>query len=212
MARKVLSLLCVFALMTVMGCQDAAKKPSTPQEPKKAENKQLTSSERRTMAYRSATLAKSVDGVKNATVIVNSFGISDNLAPNSEENPGNIGAPENVPAQKNQGANIDKNNSNKAKMEKRADKDGIIVIIGLDLDKKISDNSNKRKVVKKKVIKKIRDSDTRISQVIVMPDSTTLKSINNIMASVIAGKSIPKLENDLRELNTRLKKQPPVFE
>lgn len=190
--RKIFTLLlCIsFLLISLMGCQTTAKKPMTPQRKPGVTTKkpttEMTASERRVMANKLSKMAENVKGVKRASVIVSSIGMT------------------------NTGTKATTNkmtNTNAA----RTNYSGQVVMVGLTLEPTATRDAATIDKTKSTVANKLKASDRRISQVLVTTDPTMIKRINDVAAGIIEGKPIQNYQNDINDITNKLKKQRPAF-
>lgn len=190
--RKVFTLLlCIsFLLISLVGCQTAAKKPMTPeQKPGAAVKKpstEMSASDRRVMANRLSKMAESVNGVQRASVVVSSIGMT------------------------NTGVNATSNkmtNTNAA----RTNYNGQVVMVGLTLEPSAKRDPATINKIKSTVANKLKASDRRISQVLVTTDPNLIKRINDVAAGIIEGKPIQDFQRDINDINSKLKQQRPTF-
>jgi hypothetical protein len=215
--KKLLSLVLILVLFSFAGCQKAAEKPALPEKkPEPVNNNELSAAERRTMAFKLAKTARDVDGVQSATVIISSIGMTNNLpsevndARDPDNNMNDSSDFTNEPRNNNESNNTANNQENTSNLNNSSvDYSGIVVIIGLDLNSSVKNNN--ANIIKKTVMNLIKASDERISQVIVISDSSIVKRFNNIASAIINGEPINNFENEVKDLNRQLKEQKPTF-
>ena len=190
--RKIfILLLCVsFLLISLMGCQTTSKKPMTPARKPgvtaKKPTTEMTASERRVMANKLSKMAENVKGVKRASVIVSSIGMT------------------------NTGTTATTNkmtNTNAA----RTNYSGQVVMVGLTLDPTATRDAATINKIKSTVANKLKASDRRISQVLVTTDPNLIKRINDVAAGIIEGKPIQNFQSDINDISSKLKQQRPAF-
>ncbi len=190
--RKIfILLLCVsFLLISLMGCQTTSKKPMTPTRKPgvttKKPSTEMTASERRVMANKLSKMAENVKGVKRASVIVSSIGMT------------------------NTGTTATTNkmtNTNAA----RTNYSGQVVMVGLTLDPTATRDAATINKIKSTVANKLKASDRRISQVLVTTDPNLIKRINDVAAGIIEGKPIQNFQSDINDISSKLKQQRPAF-
>jgi len=190
--RKIFTLLlCIsFLLIGLIGCQTTAKKPMTPERKPGVTTKkpttEMTASERRVMANKLSKMAENVKGVKRASVIVSSIGMT------------------------NTGNNATTNkmtNTNAA----RTNYSGQVVMVGLTLEPTATRDAATINKVKSTVANKLKASDRRISQVLVTTDPNLIKRINDVAAGIIEGKPIQNFQNEINDITGKLKQQRPAF-
>ncbi len=190
--RKIFTLLlCIsFLLISLMGCQTTAKKPMTPERKPGVTTKkpttEMTASERRVMASKLSKMAESVQGVKRASVVVSSIAMTntDNTATTNKMT-----------------------NTNAA----RTNYSGQVVMVGLTLEPTATRDAATINKVKSTVANKLKASDSRISQVLVTTDPNLIKRINDVAAGIIEGKPIQNFQDDINDINNKLKQQRPAF-
>jgi hypothetical protein len=190
--RKIITLLlCVsFLLIGLVGCQTTAKKPMTPARKPgvtaKKPTTEMTASERRVMANKLSKMAENVKGVKRASVIVSSIGMT------------------------NTGTTATTNkmtNTNAA----RTNYSGQVIMVGLTLEPTATRDAATINKIKSTVANKLKASDRRISQVLVTTDPNLIKRINDVAAGIIEGKPIQNFQSDINDISGKLKQQRPAF-
>jgi YhcN/YlaJ family sporulation lipoprotein len=190
--RKIFTLLlCVgFLLISLMGCQTTSKKPMTPARKPgvtaKKPTTEMTASERRVMANKLSKMAENVQGVKRASVVVSSIGMT-NTGVTSTTNK--------------------MTNTNAA----RTNYSGQIILVGLTLEPTATRDSATINKVKSTVATKLKASDRRISQVLVTTDPTMIKRINDVAAGIIEGKPIQNFQRDITDISGKIKKERVTF-
>jgi len=190
--RKIFTLLlCVgFLLISLMGCQTTSKKPMTPARKPgvtaKKPTTEMTASERRVMANKLSKMAENVKGVKRASVVVSSIGMT-NTGVTSTTNK--------------------MTNTNAA----RTNYSGQIILVGLTLEPTATRDSATINKVKSTVATKLKASDRRISQVLVTTDPTMIKRINDVAAGIIEGKPIQNFQRDITDISGKIKKERVTF-
>ena len=218
--RKNLVLLICFTLILgslAVGCNNAAQRPDLPQQQQDQNmdrtDEQMTDSERRALASRLSDLAEQVDGVKDATVVVSSIGMTDS-SPDTGTNAGrdtqrnlNVNDPTS-PLNNNQGMATNRtttnnqatNNTNMNNMQNRTDGNsvsGLMVMVGLTLDNKVN-GADETNQIKRSVMNKLKASDKRISQVLVTTDPGLVQRLTDVAAGIIQGRPIQGFENDIK--------------
>jgi len=153
-----------------------AKKPTT----------EMTASERRVMANKLSKMAENVKGVKRASVVVSSIGMT-NTGVTSTTNK--------------------MTNTNAA----RTNYSGQIILVGLTLEPTATRDSATINKVKSTVATKLKASDRRISQVLVTTDPTMIKRINDVAAGIIEGKPIQNFQRDITDISGKIKKERVTF-
>jgi hypothetical protein len=192
----------------------------------------MTDNERRMMADRLADLAESENGVRKAIVVVSTIGMADNMPRNNNNNRFDNTIPQNTPlnnmnngrindgvldnnanGRMNGANNINgrmngtlnnNNNFNNNMTNNNMNGDsanGIVVMVGLTLD----DNRNMNEMdIKRRVANRIKNSDPRISQVLVTTDQNLMQRINNVASGLVKGIPIDNFRNDLNDLSNRI--------
>jgi hypothetical protein len=231
--RKNLVLLICFTLILgslAVGCNNAAQRPDLPQQQQNQNmdrtDEQMTDSERRALASRLSDLAEQVDGVKDATVVVSSIGMTDS-SPDTGTNAGrdtqrnlNVNDPTS-PLNNNQGMATNRtttnnqatNNTNMNNMQNRTDGNsvsGLMVMVGLTLDNKVN-GADETNQIKRSVMNKLKASDKRISQVLVTTDPGLVQRLTDVAAGIIQGRPIQGFENDINDLTRNMRQQNPAF-
>lgn len=87
-----------------------------------------------------------------------------------------------------------------------ADISGMIVMIGISINEQADAEQ-----VKPKVRDKLRNSDERISQVLVTSDPELVKKINEVAAGIIKGEPITEHEMNIKQLGKEFKASNPAF-
>jgi len=222
MRKKFLILLCIFIITSAIGCQTSAKKPVVPeQKPDQVNNNELTASERRILADKLADIAEDVDRVEKATVIVTSIGMTNNLQKNTGNGLTNNRSNNNLNKNDNQNNqnnirddfnnNLNNNNISNLNNNNRIDYSGLLIMVGLNLTNETKNNINNANSIKKTVANKLKASDNRISQVLVTSDPNLVERINDVAAGMIRGEPVRNFEDDVKDLNKRLRQQQPAF-
>lgn len=231
--RKNLVLLICFTLILgslAVGCNNAAQRPDLPQQQQDQNmdrtDEQMTDSERRALASRLSDLAEQVDGVKDATVVVSSIGMTDS-SPDTGTKAGrdtqrnlNVNDPTS-PLNNNQGMATNRtttnnqatNNTNMNNMQNRTDGNsvsGLMVMVGLTLDNKVN-GADETNQIKRSVMNKLKASDKRISQVLVTTDPGLVQRLTDVAAGIIQGRPIQGFENDINDLTRNMRQQNPAF-
>lgn len=189
MRKNLTLLLCIaFLLVSLVGCQTTAKKPMTPERKPGVTTKkpttEMTASERRVMASKLSKTAENVKGVKKASVVVSSIGMT------------------NVNTTTNKMTNTNAAKTNYS---------GQVVMVGLTLEPTATRDAATINKVKSTVANKLKASDSRISQVLVTTDPNLIKRINDVAAGIIEGKPIQNFQDDINDINNKLKQQRPAF-
>ena len=231
--RKNLVLLICFTLILgslAVGCNNAAQRPDLSQQqqnqPMDRTDEQMTESERRALASRLSDLAEQVDGVKDATVVVSSIGMTNNgpdagtnagrqMQPNANGNDGiaplnnNQGMPTNRTTTNNRATN----NTNMNNMQNQTDGNsvsGLMVMVGLSLNDKVN-GADQTNQIKRSVMNKLKASDKRISQVLVTTDPGLVQRLTDVAAGIIQGRPIQGFQNDIDDLTRNMRQQNPAF-
>lgn len=216
MRKFFILLLCSsFLLISLAGCQGAAKKPITPERKPDVTTKkpsaEMTASERRVMASRLSKMAESVDGVQRASVVVSSIGMTNTGMGAANNNNNNLNS-----TNPNSKMNTNPNNNlnNKMNNNTTAAKNnfsGQLVMVGLTLESSAMRDPATQNKIKSTVANKLKASDRRISQVLVTTDPNLIKRINDVAAGIIEGKPIQNFQNDINDINNKVKQQRPAF-
>jgi len=241
MRKKMTILLCLglMIVLVVAGCSSTAKKPLAPaKKPAQLQNKtavDMTASERRVMANRLSRVAESVPGVQKATVVVmninmtrnttgtttgttgmttksmtgntgkgNGMGTGTGTGTGYGTNTGTTGTTTGAPGTTTTGNTA----TSKTQM---GSKSGTVVMVGITLNKATAGSASKAASTKNMVAKRIKASDKRISQVLVTTDPGLIKRLNDVAAGIIEGKPIQSFDKDIKDLNSRLRKQKAVY-
>lgn len=210
--RKLFTLLfCAgFLLISLVGCQNADKKPADPaRKPGVAapqNSSEMTASERRVMASRLSKMAENVKGVQQASVVVSSIGMD------------NTGIGTGKSTDKNATNSLDTTDPNNKSNNRMGGADtakinysGQMVMVGLTLEPSATGDPTSQNKIKNTVANKLKASDRRISQVLVTTDPTLIKRISDVAAGIIDGKPIQKFQNDINDIIRKVKQQPPAF-
>lgn len=217
-------LLCVsFLLISLVGCQSAAKKPMAPERKPNVTSKkprtEMTASERRVMASRLSKMAESVDGVQRASVVVSSVGMTNTGmgAANNTNNGVNNNNNNNLNSTNpNSKMNTNPNNNLNNQMNNNTNNattnfSGQLIMVGLTLQPSAMRDPATQNKIKSTVANKLKASDRRISQVLVTTDPNLIKRINDVAAGIIEGKPIQNFQNDINDINKKVKQQRPAF-
>ncbi|MGI5881211.1 MAG: YhcN/YlaJ family sporulation lipoprotein [Syntrophomonadaceae bacterium] len=220
MKKQTIVVLCVSILLLSMigGCQTAAKKPMTNNRNTNITNTgEMTASERRVMASKLSNLAENVDGVQRAAVVVTSIAMTNNATNrttttrNTTAAKNNINRVVNPEGVGNVNPNTVGNVNPTPNTAVKGNYTGLIVMVGLNLDSKATNNPTMANNIKKNVANKLKNSDQRISQVLVTTDPTLIQRINDVAAGIIQGKPIQNFQSDIKDLTTQIKQQQPAF-
>ncbi|NLT20413.1 MAG: hypothetical protein GXY16_05390 [Syntrophomonadaceae bacterium] len=214
MKKQTLVVLCIsILLLSMIGCQTTAKKPMTNRSTNITNTGEMTPSERRVMASKLSNLAENVDGVQRAAVVVSSIAMTNNMtsrtptSTTANKNINRVVNPEGV-------GNVNPNtvgNANPTQTAVKGNYSGLIVMVGLNLDSKTENNPTMARNIKQTVANKLKNSDQRISQVLVTTDPTLIQRINDVAAGIIQGKPINNFESDIKDMITKIKQQQPAF-
>ena len=218
MKKQIIVVICIGILLLSMigGCQTAAKKPMTNNRTTNITNTgEMTASERRVMASKLSNLAENVDGVQRAAVVVSSIAMTNNMTNRTPT--GNTTANKNINRVVNpEGVgNVNPNTVGNANPTPNTavngNYTGLIIMVGLNLDSKAENNPTMARNIKQTVANKLKNSDRRISQVLVTTDPTLIQRINDVAAGIIQGKPIKNFESDIKDMITKIKQQQPAF-
>lgn len=236
MQKKIALLVCLTVLlssMAVIGCQTPARRPLDQNQNQNQNNNQaageLTASERRVMASRLSTMAQEVDGVKNATVVVSSVGMTNNLSDQAGTDMNQGGTNMTPGTNMSPGGNMNQggiNVGNQNRTDQQAANNanpntvqtvppgtnvsGLVVMVGLTMDQG-NMNPNDANNVKRTVANRLKASDQRISQVLVTTDPGMVQRLNDVAAGIIQGRPIQGYQDDLNDLTRRIRQQQPAF-
>ena len=224
MRKNLALLLCFTFILTclVLGCNNAAQRPDLPQDQQRTTDtadEEMTASERRVLASRLSNLAEQVEGVKKATVVVSSIGMTDstdnndgrNMGPgmNSDVNSAQRPGDGNRTTTDDQVVNNDGVNA-VPKVQKGNNVSGLMVMVGLSLDENMN-NADKASEIKRTVANKLKASDKRISQVLVTTDPGLVQRLSDVAAGIIQGRPIQGYKDDLNDLTRSMRQQQPAF-
>ncbi|MGI6413378.1 MAG: YhcN/YlaJ family sporulation lipoprotein [Syntrophomonadaceae bacterium] len=212
----------------IIGCQNAAQRPMTPEQPQQQDttDRTMTETERRDLANRLSRLAEEVEGVERAAVIVSTIDVTQgDRTIDSNRNPATPGTTANnpgvMPGQPRNDVNnlnMPRNDMNNPNMPRTinpgTDMDdsnrGIIVMVGLSLNKNV-DTADKTNEIKRTVVNRLRANDRRISQVLVTTDPNLITRINDVANGIIQGRPIQTFERDINDIGRELQMQQPAF-
>jgi len=233
--KKLALLLCLTLILTslALGCNNAAQRPDLPRDQKETTDRdddELSASERRVLASRLANLAEQVEGVKDATVVVSSIGVTNNLNAGKNIQPG-INADDGTPDQNDKQGGINNNRTNTNQTANRMTNNqatnnanpntvqtppagtnvsGLLVMVGLSLEEGMN-TADKADEIKRTVANKLKASDKRISQVLVTTDPGLVQRLNDVAAGIIQGRPIQGYQEDINDLMRRMRQQQPAF-
>lgn len=187
MKRIPILCLCILFMFTFLGagCGQAAKKPVVPQKPN-VSNKTTDTSDKRVMANRLATMANNVDGVSNATVVVES--------------------PRTTPGVSNPLVTTD----NKAKNQygrttgKTATR-GLVAMVGITLSDSSIRGTDREKAIKENVRKRLLSGENKLSEVLVTTDPSMVKKIKDVAAGVLQGRPTASDARNVQELDKMMR-------
>lgn len=229
MQKKIAGIILVSLLlaMSIMGCQQAAKKPFTDDTNKEIAG-EMTENERRVLAGRLSNLAEEVEGVKKASVVVSSIGMTQDTTtvPKTTTDNVNTGTAERTTMPANPGTTdintpvtpkintpgITPNTNNRTNVnDNTVNQTGLVVMVGITLDDNIKNDTDRMDAIKQKVADRLQGADTRISQVLVTGDPDLIKRINNVASGLLKGKPLKNFEKDIKNLGRDLQKEMPAF-
>lgn len=227
--------------MLMLGCQQAAQRPYNTNDNNNQTANEMTENERRVLAGRLSNLAEEVDGVKEASVIVADVGITQNNSttdtmPNnttnnntntntntrrtnmSDNNTGTTntntpGASDRILPPDNNNNNADTNPNTRTGINtNNVSPNNLIVMVGITMeDNNKNNDAANMKTTKQTVANRLKQSDSRISQVLVTGDPGMIKRINDVAAGLLEGKPINNFTDDIRNLGRDLEKEMPGF-
>ncbi|WP_073088968.1 YhcN/YlaJ family sporulation lipoprotein [Thermosyntropha lipolytica] len=206
-------------MIFVVGCQTTAKKPIEPQSNQgtvpRSQNLStapgatvLTDAEAKALAKKLARMADNVAGVQKATVVV-----TEGTGTTPVANQPRTG----VTTINNDRFNGMTNNTGTAPGGRMiagptgANTRGIVVMVGLDVDRSMINNTAEMERLKTKVANKLLRADNRISRVYVTTDPELVKRIKNTAADILEGKPLSRMKSDLNELMDRMKGESSAF-
>lgn len=163
------------------GCQQA-KKPGAPPKTAPAPG-QVTESDERVLANRFSSIAKEVNGVNQATVVVAMADASLGLGKSSP----------------------DKTGTDKSLEEAKHHPGKMVVMVGLTLNPNNKGNEESQQNVKNAVKERILKSDKKVSDVLVTTDPNMVKKINDVAAGLLEGKPILSYAKSASELGKAMK-------
>lgn len=212
----ILSLL-LFSIISVAGCQTTAKKPMSPQSNQgtvpRSQNlstapaANLTDAEAKALAKKLAKMADNVSGVQKATVVV-----TEGTATTPSTNRVRTG----VTTINNDRFNGMTNTATTPGGRTVTGPDGtyvrgIVVMVGLDVDRSMINNTAEMERLKTKVANKLLAADNRISRVYVTSDPELVKRISNAADDMVKGKPLSRMRSDLNNLMDRMKGESSAF-
>ncbi|CFX09622.1 Sporulation lipoprotein YhcN/YlaJ-like [Syntrophomonas zehnderi OL-4] len=181
MRKKYSSLIILLAGVLLLGGCQQAKKPVPPDTAPAP--RQVTESDERVLANRFSSLAKEVNGVNQATVVVAMADAS-------------LGLGKTTP---------DKNDTDKSLEEAKHHPGKMVVMVGLTLNDHAMGNERRQQNVKNAVKKRILKSDEKVSDVLVTTDPNMVKKINDVAAGLLEGKPILSYAKSASELGKAMK-------
>lgn len=229
MQKKIAGIILVSLLlaMSIMGCQQAAKKPFTDDTDKEIAG-EMTENERRVLAGRLSNMAEEVEGVKKASVVISSIGMTqDNTTvPKTTTENVNTGTAERTTMPANPGTTdintpvtpkintpgITSNTNKRTDVnDNTVNQTGLVVMVGITLDDNIKNDKDRMDAIKQKVADRLQGADTRISQVLVTGDPDLIKRINNVASGLLKGEPLNNFAKDIKNLGRDLQKEMPAF-
>lgn len=225
--RKIVFILCTCFLMMILagGCQQANEKPLLPDQNtnnvQPNQNTALTATDKRIMANRFSTTAENVEGVKNATVVVetaNSVGGTtnnrvqtyNNTYTNQSPTTDNRGTIDNNQIPRNgttnpkdtpvPGPDLKPGNGNTVSRT-----NNIVAMVGITMSDMSMQGTSKEETIKQDVRRKIINTDNRISEVLVTTDPDMVKKITDVATGIINGRPTSSYARDINELENMLK-------
>lgn len=202
--------------MTAPGCQTASKKPMNPQSNQQTvprnqnlstvptDRMNLTDSEARSLAQKFANMADEVAGVQKATAVVTEGTMTGTTNRNQTGvtiNNDRFNGINNMSAAPGPGtATSPVRNAG-----------GIVVMIGLDVDRSMINNTAEMERLKTRVANKILRADDRVSRVYVTTDPELIKRISNMADDMVKGKPMSNMRTDMNNLMNRMKGESSAF-
>ncbi|NLB88930.1 MAG: hypothetical protein GX790_06855 [Syntrophomonadaceae bacterium] len=217
--NSALFLLIIFSLSLMLtGCGSNAEKKPTKPDKNKATAITLTDSEQRILASKVSNMAKQMEGVERASVVVAEVGVvpkglvkktatpttnipqsttavnetNDIISQNPIANYPDINS-------KNINALTDDNNRNMA-----APGGGVVVIIGTSVTEEIRKDEDKWNKLKEAITQKVTASDGRISQVFITNDPEIVSKIDELAAAILQGKGSQNYKDEIKDILNKI--------
>ena len=234
MRRAVISVALILGIsIMIMGCQTVAeRKPATPQQQNQTNNMQFQDTNN--MADRFERLAEQVPGVRDATVAVSAANQNNaelGVINNDADNRPTPGSTNNRINQKLDGDNmtspgttndrtgisqdqrmgnermpVDQEVPGSAGRTGTSISNNFVVMVGLVFDSKTA-ASDQREILRM-VEEKIKNADSRVSQVLFTTDGGIIKEINSVNDAMRKGTSADNIQRDLDRLTRSLSTNP----
>lgn len=195
MKKRALVLILCMLIMIIAGCQTAAKKPLTPDNMSydTTNTSRLTETQKQSMTNRLSNVAESVQGVRQATVIVTDTASAMTPGSMDQGNTGNNGGINNT---RNYTTGVSNQNPE------------VMVMVGLTVNSGVMQNTRNLNQIQRTVANRIKASDRRVDQVLVTTNSDLVSRMNNIATSISNGKPV---QRDVTDLQQQMTNQPPTF-
>ncbi len=212
MKRVTVILITSLILLMIVGCQTSSNKPLT-QDQNQTNNLQSVNNNQ-TMVNKYKNLAEQVPGVSKAYVAISNSNMSSNnsstnSSTNSTTNSTNnrIGNINTNPSNYSPGTSMKQNDSsttnNTSNMNNyTTTSNTMVVMVGLKLDS--TNNNPNMSNIEKMVESKIKNADSRVTQVLVTTDSGMISEINAINNSIKNGTSMTNIQTSINNLTRRL--------
>lgn len=203
--------------MTLFGCQTASQKPMNPQSnqgtvPRSqnlstapADRMNLTDAEARILARKFANMADEVTGVQKATAVVTEgtmTGATNRTQTGVTINNDRFNGMSNMATPPGPGTV-----TNPAARNNQ----GIVVMIGLDVDRSMINNTAEMERLKTRVANKILRADNRVSRVYVTTDPELMKRISDMADNMVSGRPLSNMRTDMNNLLDRMKGESSAF-
>lgn len=207
--------LCVLLIMTVLvsGCKKTAQKP-IPETTPNSGVEQTSDSEKRIMASNFSNVAVSVNGVQKATVVVSSTTTANPQTVTSDPNSvpsltsANNGTTTNPTAGSTNVPGSDMSGVSSPIGEIPNVTSGrLVVMVGLNLNEASMKDQSMENKIKEEVKSKIRQSDQKVSEVLVTTNPDMIKKLQDVAAGVIQGKPLQSYAQEITELDKGIRTQ-----
>jgi hypothetical protein len=219
MRRAVISVALILGIsIMIMGCQPVAeRKPATPQQQNQTNNMQFQDTNN--MADRFERLAEQVPGVRDATVAVSAANqnnaelgvnrINQKLDGDNMTSPGTTNDRTGISQDQRMGNErmpVDQEVPGSAGRTGTSISNNFVVMVGLVFDSKTA-ASDQREILRM-VEEKIKNADSRVSQVLFTTDGGIIKEINSVNDAMRKGTSADNIQRDLDRLTRSLSTNP----
>ncbi len=226
MKRVTVILITTLILINIVGCQTSSNKPLT-QDQNQTNNlqSQVDNNQNQVIVDKFKNLAEQVSGVKKAYVAISTPNVSNNngigtINTNPDYNtPGtttntntDINTKNNIIKRDPLGMNEINNNTNNlptynppspsSTSNITSTANNMVVMVGLKLDS--TNNNSNMSNIEKMVENKIKNADSRVTQVLVTTDSGMISEINSINNSIKNGTSVQSIQTSINNLTRKL--------